>query len=489
MPDQERTAPPLEYSSIPPAPRPLWELLSLAAPTVAQMASYTVMQFTDTYMLSRVGNLEATAAGQSGMLAFTIISLGFGVMLVVNTLVSQSAGRGDNRACGQFLWQGIWTGLLFGLLALPLLPAAGPIFSLMDHEPVLAALEVDFFQITVAFSAVKLASMAAGQFLLAVQRPNVVLVSAIFGVATTIAVNSVLIYGNLGFPAMGVRGAAWATNAGVTVELVVLLLFVRTPSVASLYHTGDWRLRWDKLRTLLAVGIPSGVQIVAEVFAWTLFSVWVIGRFDADMMAANNYTFRYMSVSFMPAFGISQAVTALVGRYIGQGRPDVAMSRAHLGFKVTAAYMLVCGILFFAFRRHLIGLFTNDPDVLRAGAALLVFAAIYQFFDAAYIVYNGALRGAGDTFVPAIVTAGLCWGITVGGGYLMATRVPQWGVVGPWAAASAYGVILSAYLFARFTRGRWRTIRLGKARAEEPGSGSHVILPPGRLATQPVDQA
>src|SRR3954451_5096947 len=94
--------------------RPIVELLRLAGPTVAQMASYTVMQFLDTWMLSRTRDriIAPTAAANSGILAFAVISLGMGVSWIVNTLVSQSYGRKDYRACGQFLWQGVWFGFL-----------------------------------------------------------------------------------------------------------------------------------------------------------------------------------------------------------------------------------------------------------------------------------------------------------------------------------------------------------------------------------------
>src|SRR3954454_25314752 len=86
--------------------RPLVELLSLALPTIVQMTSYTVMQFTDTFMLSRVSDTAATAAAQAGMVEFSLLSFGVGTLLLVNTLVSQSYGRGDFRACGRYLWQG-----------------------------------------------------------------------------------------------------------------------------------------------------------------------------------------------------------------------------------------------------------------------------------------------------------------------------------------------------------------------------------------------
>jgi multidrug resistance protein, MATE family len=457
-PDTTSTA----AASLEPSRNPLAELLLLALPTVAQMASYTVMQFADTFMLSRVGGVEATAAGQAGMISFALISFGMGVLFVVNTLVSQSFGRGDHGSCGRYLWQGIWFSGFFALLTLPLLRQTDWLFLGLGHEPRLAHLEAVYLQITLGAAVLKLSATAVGQFVLAINRPNVVLAAAVCGMFVNVFANYVLIFGHFGVPAMGVTGAAWGTNIAVLVELAVLVGFVIKPSIAVTYHAGDWRLRRPMFGTLLKVGSPSGVQIVAEVAAWTLFSVWVIGQFGTDTMAANNFMFRYMAVSFMPAFGIAAAVTALVGRYIGMGRPDLASHRAHLGFAVAAVYMLACAALFVLAAEPLMRLFTQDPEVIRIGRTLLIFAAVYQLFDAMYVVYNGALRGAGDTLIPAVVTAGLCWGITVVGGYWIARLWPQWGVSGPWSAAMFYGVVLGLFLVLRFSAGRWTSIRLAQ---------------------------
>ncbi|MGH7178953.1 MAG: hypothetical protein ACREJC_16370, partial [Tepidisphaeraceae bacterium] len=86
--------------------------------------------------------------------------------------------------------------------------------------------------------------------------------------------------------------------------------------------------------------------------------------------------------------------------------------------------------------------------------------AFYELFDGMYIVYYGALRGAGDTFIPACVTAGLCWSIMVGGGFVMVKFFSQFGVAGPWGIASVYGVLLGFFMLVRFKRGRWKSIYL-----------------------------
>jgi MATE family multidrug resistance protein len=442
---------------------PLAELLSLAVPTVAQMASYTLMQFVDTLMLSRVGETEATAASNSGLLGFSIISFGIGVLWVVNTLVSQAYGRNDPKACGRYLWQGIWFGLLMSALLAPLLPIAPHVFRAFGHEPVLAQQEATYIQIVLGATVFKMIGTTFWQFLLATDRPVAVMVATITGVAVNALAAWAMLFGHLGFKPMGIAGAAWGQNVGVFVEMCLLIAFSMGSRQRKRYNTLDWRFRWREMKTLIKVGVPSGLQIIADVLAWSLFSVWVMGQFGTYAMAANTFMMRYMVLSFMPAFGISTAITALVGRYIGRGEPDVAIQRANLGFKITAVYMVTCGLLFLLGRNSLIRLFTHDPEVLRVGAKLLIFASVYQFFDALYITYNGALRGAGDTLVPAIATAILCWGITVFGGYLVARRWTSFGPAGPWAVATGYGIILGIFIYTRFRRGGWRTIRLESA--------------------------
>ena len=439
---------------------PLAELISLAAPTVAQMASYTVMQFLDTLMLSRIGEAEATAAGNSGLLGFAIISFGVGVLWVVNTLVSQSYGRRDFAACGRYVWQGVWFSMVMSIVLAVMLPLAPRMFHAFGHEPKLAALETTYIQIVLSATAIKLFGTAVGQFLLGVDRPRAVMVCSIVGVSVNAVVAWAMLFGHLGFHPMGIAGAAWAQNIGVLFETAALTCFAMQPKLRSTYRLLDWKPRYEALKTLIVVGVPAGTGFIADILAWSIFSVWVMGQFGTRAMAANTFMLRYMSVSFMPAFGISAAVTALVGRYIGRGRHGLAVIRANLGFKVAAAYMLTCGMIFVLGRHLLIGLFTTDPQVLHTGALLLVFGAIYQFFDAVYITYNGALRGAGDTVVPAVATILLCWSITVVGGYLVAHYIPKWGPAGPWTVATIYGVILGVFIYVRFRLGGWRSIHL-----------------------------
>lgn len=439
--------------------RPLIELLELAVPVVAQMASYTAMQFIDMLMLSRLGDGPAAAASNAGMVAFSVLAFGMGVMTIVNTLASQAFGRREFAHCGRYLWQGIWVGLVYSLLVMSFIPLARPVFGAFGHPANLVVLESRYFHITVLATFVKLAAMALGQFMLAINRPGSVLVAAVLGVGVNAATAWCIVLGHGGFHSHGIAGAAWAQNIGVLTELLLLIGMACRKNIRA-HGLADFRPRKASLKLLISIGIPAGLQFVGDIFAWTLFINMVMGLLGPVAMAANAYMMRYMAVAFMPAVGISTAVTALVGRYIGRGKPDIAMRRAYLGFTVSSVYMLFCGISFYVFRHQLIGLFSSNLEVRRVGAIYLIYAAIYEQFDSMYVIFIGALRGAGDTLVPAVMVATLCFAICVGGGVLVAVYLPQLGYGGPWMAATVYGIISGIFLLVRFARGGWKNINL-----------------------------
>lgn len=456
------------------------EMLSIAVPTILQMASYTVQQFTDILMLSRVGDMHATAAGTGGIVTFCFISFGFGILMLVNAMVGQAFGARRFKECGQHLWQGIWIGLLYAGIFTPLVFLSEQVFAMFDHPQELRQLETVYFQILMLFMGVKMLAGAVGQFLLAIDRPNIVLLSAASGVGVNILANYVLIYGHWGFPALGIAGAAWGTNIGVCVELLILCCVAFGAKVRSVYNTSDWSFDRKKFTELFRVGLPSGFQVTGDVLAWTIFLVGVMGLYGPEALAANNYMIQYMKVSFMPAFGFGTAVSVLVARYVGAEKPDVARHRAYLGFKMAAIYMIVCGLGFVLISEQLMQVFTQDPQIIRIGQLLFVFCAIYQLFDAMFIIYSNALRGVKDTFWPSVVQVILCWSMVVGGGWLLALYKPEWGVGGPWTLATVYGVILGLYLMLRFNWGRWQEVKVVQEPARMDLSTMAAVEPLGK---------
>jgi MATE family multidrug resistance protein len=231
------------------------------------------------------------------------------------------------------------------------------------------------------------------------------------------------------------------------------LLF--TTGVKEFESRRTWRWDSDKVRRFMRVGWPAGMWLILEIGAWATFQVAIIGMFGRDAMAATATVWRYTELSFMPAVGIGIAISTMVGRSIGENRKDLAYQRARMGAVLNTAYMGMLGACFVLFGRRLVEVFSHEPAVIVLGARMMIYAAIFQVFDAFTISYQNALRGAGDTRWPAIVGALQAWGIMIGGGWLVGWLRPDWGSYGPWTCATLYVVVVGTTLWLRWRAGEW----------------------------------
>ncbi|HNQ21855.1 MAG TPA: MATE family efflux transporter [Phycisphaerae bacterium] len=192
-----------------------------------------------------------------------------------------------------------------------------------------------------------------------------------------------------------------------------------------------------------------------------------------------------MRIAFLPTIGVGHALTALVGKSIGAGQPERALREARIAFIVTTLYMGALSALYLLWGGTLIGWFNDSPEVVRIGAAVMVCAAVFQLFDAAGITYSAALRGAGDTFWPALFFVGSQWSIIVGGGFLAAGLWPQWGSLGPWWASATLIIVTALFLWWRWRSRAWMKIDIFRSRrprndgppTDEPLPAEHTLAP------------
>ncbi len=144
-------------------------------------------------------------------------------------------------------------------------------------------------------------------------------------------------------------------------------------------------------------GLPAGVQFTIDIVAFTIFTLLLVGRFGTAQLAAHNLVFKFLEISFMPTVGLGTAVTAAVGKAIGQGRPDLARTIVRWATLFAILYMGTIGLGYVVFNHRLPGLLSDDPEVIRWAGRLLWLCAVFQVFDGLGIVQVYALRGAGTT--------------------------------------------------------------------------------------------
>ncbi len=438
-------------------------LLRVSGPIMVATISRAVMQFVDFVMVSQLQHAtDAQAAvGASGVTLFVVIGFWIGVMSCVNTFASQSLGRSRPAECGAYAWQSIYISLAAGALALPLLIMVKPLFAYFDHGSRVVPYEIDYMQIGLFSIGPFTMQVALSNFFNGVHRPRVTMLSAVGANLFNVGANYLLIFGNptLGIPRLEVAGAALGTLLAAVFRCVWLVAAMLWPYYAERFATRrTWRWDGAKSRNLLRVGLPAGLQFAFDVMAWSLFMMWLVGRFGPDHLAASNIAWQWCHLSFMPALGIGIALTAVVGKAIGQGRPDVARRRTTIALACCGGYMALCGLAFILFRGFFVGALTKEDEVLRIGCQLMVCGGLFQISDAMCLTYNSALRGAGDTVWTAVALVATCWTILVGGGYTLTQVAPQLGALGPWIAATTYVGVLGLILTARWRRGRWEKI-------------------------------
>ena len=455
----------------------LSDVLMTAFPVIVAVASATVMQFVDFWMVAKVGTDETAAITPAAILVFTVISFLIGLLSCNNTFVSQSHVKQNFTDCARYTWQALYISLIGGSLALFLWPVAPKLFELIGHEAELQRWEIVYFRIRL-FSVFSCAAVTGlSGFYQGIGRPRIIMWTALVANALNIFLNWVLIFGKLGFPPMGVAGAALATVISMGVQAGTLLLVFLIGNYARKYQSRqNWQ--WDSKRMgeLFHIGWASGLQFSLDLGCWGIFNTLVIGRLGKTQLAASNIAGQIMHLSFMPTIGLSIATTALVAQNIGRGDIATARARGETAIRLGVAYMFSMGVLFLIFRKPLIGLFRTEPEIVALGSRVLIIVAAFQFFDALCIVCGGALKGAGDTRFPAMMHVIYAWVIFLPISYVLTYRLNK-GLVGAWLGACVFIIIFGVTLLWRWRGHAWERIdifaRKPFPRAELPG---HVAM-------------
>lgn len=458
------------------------------------MTSYTLMTFTDKWLVSRLGPELVGAQGNGGLASWVPQAFAYGTLQVVNTYVSQNMGAGQEKKGAAYAWNAIYIAAVFSLLLQPYSLMLPWIFAKCGIDAQQAAWGAEYGRILIWGCFLNMATRGLSQFFYGLHKGGVVLMAGVLANVVNLILSATLVFGPaaherdlgwltpLGFgemtsglaravgmtEGMGITGSAWGTVVATGVELIIPLAVFLSPKMDRLYATrSSWRLSFTHVKDILRIGWPGGAMFANEMVCWGFFMVYMVSHFGKAHASAGWIAHQYMSLSFMPAVGMSVATTALVGKYIGMKRHDLAAKRYWLALRWTAGYMGLCGVCFVVFRRELVGFFIESDttpeqaaELVRLGSMMLIATATFQMFDAGAMVTSGALRGAGDTVFPGLATIVASWTIIVGGGLAMAWAFPQLESIGAWVAAAAYIIALCVLLVGRFLTGKWKTINL-----------------------------
>lgn len=434
----------------------LGTLVRLALPLAAAQVGLMAMGFVDVAVTGRLGAVATTAVGLGNGLTLTLSILGLGILMGLDPLVAQALGARDPLGARRLLWQSVW--LSFAVTFALFLPLAGLPFLL---EPFGVAQDISGQ--TRSYVLVRLLSllptlMFAGlrSYLQATRVVWPLVVSVLVANVANYAFDVLFVFGYGPIPAMGAPGAALATVFCSFLQLGMVALGVRTVRVEG-FGRGMRAPVWPEVRRAFRVGLPVGLQMMAEVGVFALAG-FLAARMGAVPGAAHQVALTLASASFCGAVGISSAGAVRVGH--GIGARDLAATRRSglLAFAVGAGFMAVCAGLFVLFPYAIARSLTDKADVLAASVPLLGVAAAFQISDGLQAVGSGVLRGAGDTRFAFLANLVGHWAIGLPIA-IVAGLVFHHGVVGLWYGLAAGLTAVALALFVRFLRLSSRPIR------------------------------
>lgn len=448
-----------------PAPSLRGEVLRLAWPVVLQNLLHTLMFYVDTAMIGGLGPEALAAMGVVGPIAHTITSILTALSVGAVAVVARAWGAGDRAAqerdAAAALALGLAAGLPLSAAGMLALPEAARLFSVPGGAGV-EAMARDYLFWEAASLAFYCVYMAAVGVLRACGQTRIPLWTTLGANLVNIALNAVFIFGHLGAPRMGVAGAALATAIAVALEGTVAagILFTRASPVR-LGLSSFRKVDRAAMARLLRVTAPAAAEPVILQSGFLVYNkaITLLGTLP---MAAHRAAITVESLTFMPGYGFAVAGSALVGRFLGEKRPDRAQEALRESARMGVLLMGAIGLFFLAAPEGLVGLFLRGPEMQEArrlAAGALRLAAFEQPFLGLSMALAGGLRGAGDTRSPVAVGFLGVWLVRVPLAWALAFPA-GWGLYGIWVTMIVDWGVRAAAFAALWRRGSWKTIKL-----------------------------
>lgn len=438
--------------------------LALSWPLVLTNVAQNALMTSDVILMGWLGP-QALAAGALGTnLYFAFLIFGIGLVSAASPLIAEELGRKRHsvRDVRRTVRQGFWASVTVAIPIWALSWNGEKILLLMGQEPELAHTAGEYMRALQWSLLPFLLYLVLRSFLAALERPGWALIIGVLAVPVNIGAAYVLMFGEFGFPKLGLIGAGVGTVISSVFMFISLALVISTDRSLRRYHLFGrfWRADWPRYRTLWRIGVPIGLTVAFEVTIFNAAALFM-GRIGANELAAHAIALQIASFCFMVPFGIGQAVTVRVGRAFGAQDAEGVTRAGWTAFAIGVGFMVFTAALMLLAPQLLVSAFLDlgDPNnipVLHFAISFLMLAAIFQLADGAQAVGAGMLRGLQDTRVPMLFAALGYWGVGLPLGVTLAFGTNLRGI-GIWIGlATGLAVVASLMLW------RWlRRDRLG----------------------------
>ena len=420
--------------------------LKVAIPVMLSQAGQVLVQQVDNMMVGSVGTVELAAAAFANSVFVMGLVFGMGITFGLTPLVGHAWAKKNTQEAGELLHNSLNTNIIFTFILTAVMWGMSYFFNYMGQSPEVVELSISYYRILVISFIPFMLFFTFKQFAEGLAETKHAMIITLVANVINIALNYVLIFGKLGFPALGLDGAGYATLvARLFMPLMFWYYFIKKDKFNIYYRIAlEARPDWNKVRQLIKLGVPIATQIILEVAAFALSGI-MMGWIGVIPLAAHQIAIGLASVTFMIVTGIGAGTTIRVSHQFSI-QDYVSMKKAATAsIHMVIAMMSVTAVLFAVFRHQLPFLYTQDAAVISLAAQLLIMAAVFQLFDGLQVVLLSILRGVADV-KPAMLYALIAYiFVNIPISYLLAF-VFDFGPMGIWIGF-VFGIGLASLLF------------------------------------------
>lgn len=428
------------------------QTIKLAVPVSLGQLGHVLIGVIDSVMVGKLGTDPLAAVSLVHGLLMLILVIGIGMSFAVTSLVAFAKGSDRNEECGIILNNSIVVNTLFSILLILVIFGMAEILEVLDQPQGVIREARSYLRIMGLSILPFMIFQTYRQYAEGLSFVNPPMVVTIIAVFVNGFLNWILIYGNLGFPALGLDGAGWASVITRFLMAMALFYYIMKSKLFKEYLTpfSFKTLERKIVRKLVDLGIPSGFQYFLEVAAFS-FSAIMIGWLGSVQLAAHQIAINLASASYMIILGISSAANIRVSNAYGE-RSVTKIRRA--GFSaagVAVLFMAIAATVFISLRTFLPSLYIDSQEVISLASVLLIVAALFQLSDGLQATYLGILRGLMDVKIPMVFTFLAYWILGIPAGYLLSFTF-NLGAVGVWIGLLIGLTSIAIFLMVRFNK-------------------------------------
>jgi len=431
----------------------------LAWPVILTMSVESLVGLVDMLMVGRLGARPVAGVGVATQILFAVNTVMFAVGTGTIAVVARHYGAREPEQCGRILGQSILlVTVLMTLVAIPVFVWAPAIISLFRVEAEVVAIGVDYLRVVLLAVPADGILVIIGFALRGAGDMRTPLAVGVVVAVVNVVANYVLIFGKLGFPALGATGAAWGTALAFATGAVLLFWAVRRGGLTLTLPPGWMRPQPAVIRRIVAIGYPSAIEHILMQVGFVIYFSFA-AAYDTAAVAAYVIGVRILGLSFLPGIGFSVAASALVGQNLGARKPEQARRSGWGATGLSVVLMSIGGLLIFLGARPIAALFVDDARVVAEAVVFIQVLAAAQPLMALDFTLGGALRGAGDTRFPLLTVLIGFYVCRLGFAYCV-TYVFELSLFWLWFALVPDYVARVVLKVARFRSNRWQEIRV-----------------------------